>query len=406
MTPGPNSPWCQALRTKKTIVSVCKAWWRAGIEFIYEEVVLRRACQVSALRHTLGHSGLGNLVKRIVFRCYVPSDYTAIFLSDMNRIFDFCPRASSLAYCDPFPSTFDIIRPSSALTCHQIFSTLTRLDCCRSWDFGLLIAMLGDCGHLKSLSFHIPNTWPKGQTSNIALIHLQDLRVHISNGAVKNFSRVFSWNMPALIGVAIVNAVSSYHLVSAFGDFCRIHGSGLKFLDLGLSNLYHGANLSDIGRWCPTLAHVVLPHNYYSDPDSHPHIIAHPTVQWVDFWGVEYGNHTTPDTSSMYPWIRTSLPALRGMRMFDRAFVDLPDLPTTLLPNTILSTEVIEYKFPGIHILCDSDRVVRMDFIREIEEEQSDDSSYEGSDDDDDSNDSSTESTSSEPDDEELRSIL
>src|ERR1700691_1480708 len=50
---GPQSPWCQSLRSKKALVSVCKAWWCAGVDMLYAEIVLRRVGQVPALIRTL-----------------------------------------------------------------------------------------------------------------------------------------------------------------------------------------------------------------------------------------------------------------------------------------------------------------------------------------------------------------
>ncbi|KAI0757939.1 hypothetical protein C8Q74DRAFT_289204 [Fomes fomentarius] len=63
---GPRNPWLIQLRTKKALVLVCKAWSAPATVVLYDNIVLRRMGQISALANTLlKHSKLAVLVRSL-----------------------------------------------------------------------------------------------------------------------------------------------------------------------------------------------------------------------------------------------------------------------------------------------------------------------------------------------------
>ena len=84
---GPDSPWCEALRMKKSIVQVCNSWCQIGSELLYEEISIRRVGQISALLRTLdANNGIGDMIKTFEISCFTPTCYKSLFQVDIARI--------------------------------------------------------------------------------------------------------------------------------------------------------------------------------------------------------------------------------------------------------------------------------------------------------------------------------
>ncbi|KIM85054.1 hypothetical protein PILCRDRAFT_379983 [Piloderma croceum F 1598] len=114
---GSDSPWCEALRMKKSIVWVCKAWWQVGLELLYEEISMRRIGQNSALLRTLNaNNDIGHMIKNprnillytclllvaIPYFCILPSRHSAQLHTP--RIYIGCRNSVISYFISPVPT--------------------------------------------------------------------------------------------------------------------------------------------------------------------------------------------------------------------------------------------------------------------------------------------------------------
>lgn len=70
-----GGPWCQSLRTKKSLARVCKTWHYVTLGFLYRDVVLRSVSQIVNFARTVSEDPLtfGSRVRRLVFACLLPN---------------------------------------------------------------------------------------------------------------------------------------------------------------------------------------------------------------------------------------------------------------------------------------------------------------------------------------------
>src|ERR1700735_4081594 len=153
---GPNSPWCLTMRTKRSIIAVCRRWWQVGTEMFYEEVVLRQFGQIPALVRTLEDPivNIGILIKKIDIRCFVPIGYSSLYESELRRLFDSCPRVTHVGFnvsaspVDPATSPLRTHCVFRYLALQSVISTLTHLQCGPMVSFANLVAGLQLCTSL------------------------------------------------------------------------------------------------------------------------------------------------------------------------------------------------------------------------------------------------------------------
>ena len=139
---GPNSPWSKALRLKKSIISVSRAWYDAGVSFLYEDICIRRIAQIFDLLQTLKLSAkLGSLVRSFEIQCYLPLNITAEFNLCLNFLLNRFPRLSTFTFSSPcgLPSSVLVLPPSTNIT--HLRLSAARLE---------YSAVIGVLNHVKS----------------------------------------------------------------------------------------------------------------------------------------------------------------------------------------------------------------------------------------------------------------
>ncbi|GJE85383.1 hypothetical protein PsYK624_014620 [Phanerochaete sordida] len=105
LTYGPQSPWCAAMRTLKTVAYVSKAWHEAAMLRLYVDVVLRRPGQIIALSRTVRSSPhrFGVIVRNITLCCDVPDSMLRIVRDSLVDLIDYCPYLVGLSFQGAFP---------------------------------------------------------------------------------------------------------------------------------------------------------------------------------------------------------------------------------------------------------------------------------------------------------------
>jgi hypothetical protein len=85
-----RGPQCQDLRFKRAIISACKAWWLAGVDILYADIVLRRIGQMAALVRMLESPGndFDNSVRAIRVVFCVSDAYANFAQNVLNRVID------------------------------------------------------------------------------------------------------------------------------------------------------------------------------------------------------------------------------------------------------------------------------------------------------------------------------
>ena len=122
---GYSSRWSLALRVRKQLVLVCRAWWAAGISDIYANVYLHRVGQLPALVRVLeesaicesrtnegeaegsvgqplscdtGARGYGHWVTQITMDFHLPRSWLNVYREGTNRLLKLCPNLRSLVH--------------------------------------------------------------------------------------------------------------------------------------------------------------------------------------------------------------------------------------------------------------------------------------------------------------------
>ncbi|KAJ7136686.1 hypothetical protein C8R44DRAFT_767673, partial [Mycena epipterygia] len=79
LPPFYHSIWSVDLRMKRSIIGVCRTWYRIALGLLYESVTLRRIGQMPAFVCALeGRHELGVLVQNLNISCFVPHRYSTL----------------------------------------------------------------------------------------------------------------------------------------------------------------------------------------------------------------------------------------------------------------------------------------------------------------------------------------
>ncbi len=88
---GDQSAWFHSLRLMKSIILVCRSWYKVGAIFLYQHICIRRFPQPECLRETLYTSkprNLGALVKSLDIQYYIPEEFTPKFAETLCAIME------------------------------------------------------------------------------------------------------------------------------------------------------------------------------------------------------------------------------------------------------------------------------------------------------------------------------
>lgn len=341
---------------RKSIVMVCRQWNIVGTELLYEKAVFHRIGQISALAHTLEHNvSLGNLIKSIDIRCFVPPGYISLVKNDLRFIFDQCSRILQLAlneFQSPIHNTpprrawihSTLSGPYLSRDLSGVLSRLTHLECSDVVEFGDLVLMLQVCNELRSLIFYLSNDGPDLSPDPRYHLHLDcliSLRFTVKSRTSHLLTIPALWFMPNLRHLSIYHYDNEPN--SDFPErYCQPlfekYGRTLKYLHIRriVSNAVGFFDMEQLLRSCPLLEHLVLgPDIECTTP------VTYPSIMWIDLWG-------SATLVNRPLFTLATFPALRGVRELDRALSDAVEWPLVLPPNPDIDDLVFEY--PGLHI--------------------------------------------------------
>ncbi|KAJ7668533.1 hypothetical protein DFH06DRAFT_1378234 [Mycena polygramma] len=373
---GPESPWCQSIRAKITLLNVCWAWYHAGIDMLYENIAFRNVCQVSILLRTLRNQtsvDFGRMITEIGIHCFTPDGYSAVFQTDLNAVISHAPRLSSLllhpASSPPLPVVFKAIP-----------SPITNLDCGPTVNYYDLHEHLGHLSSsLLSLSIHLFTAPPNLPSFPIHTFpRLETLRCSV--GAASALTVVAEWLiLPSLKSFIFQYMLKEPSELKACLAFCKIRGQRLRTLSFWSSGAIHStkyyasssstSDIQSILQICPRLEHLVLP-----GPLAHSPELSHRTVKWVDFWTMH------GDSTSLFLETVTlpNFPALRGIR---QVIISAPllfgHIPTVIPPQLNLE-EPFEFSYPGFFLRHGSNRIYRNDVVDSLGAEYDDEDESDG----------------------------
>ncbi|EIM86558.1 uncharacterized protein STEHIDRAFT_156866 [Stereum hirsutum FP-91666 SS1] len=355
---GPNSLWCQTMRTKKAVMLVCKLWRDVGAEFLYEDVVLRRPAQPALLLRTLETPGIdyGHRISSLWLTCVTePSDYDDL-CRVLGGILSVSTRIKSFGLVNPFE-----YRPQDAGILVHDWSTMLNLlahSPCSACLTHLKLAVTGDTlvfdpcfmqnfPNLSSLDIDASRAVVNNQTAeefpSRSQIHLPELRhirctkkgytssahLHVLSSIISNPCSLLQLNM-LTIGFSDYSRSAS-HLREIF----RLCGPQLTYLhliehDSPVPFGYH--NLQEFMDYFPKLEHLVVPIRLVET-----YRWSHPTLRWLDVWTTfsirkRFQPRTYLPSLTLY---RQRCPNLIAVRKLD---IDLSyrsiDIPIRLPPDT------------------------------------------------------------------------
>ncbi|TCD59858.1 hypothetical protein EIP91_011287 [Steccherinum ochraceum] len=101
---GPQSPWADALRTKKALTMVCKDWRGCALRNLYASVTLRRVGQAFALVWTLESSNdpIAPFIRSLRITFHVPGNLRVLVSKPVTQLFQRCVHATSLQLSPSF----------------------------------------------------------------------------------------------------------------------------------------------------------------------------------------------------------------------------------------------------------------------------------------------------------------
>ncbi|KII86962.1 hypothetical protein PLICRDRAFT_43654 [Plicaturopsis crispa FD-325 SS-3] len=362
------------LRTKKAFVLVCRTWWPAAMEALYEEVMFRSPWQIAAFVRTVDFSSfdVASSVRRVGFLCALPTGCTSAIIHELSGVLHRCHKLKSLTW-DPCYEEEPLPRPVGELICP---TGLTRLECGETVEFlDLISALRGVSCNLLSLAFILPPDveaeTQSTQNFQVALNRLETLRVRyaqlpIAHAALRLMTG--NWTTPCLKRLTLHSGSPYDHdplqtLWEVMVTFCRSHCQRLEYFRYVPYNVQQciGFNFQPILDICPALKHVVVDLGCYMP-------IRHPAIQCVDIEvSIEHLDYTrfkylTFDNALSVE----NLPSLVSVRLLDNALGDLPEIPYIISPlegRDERRESDLEFKYPGVHICYGADRVYRPDMM-------------------------------------------
>ncbi|RDX43003.1 hypothetical protein OH76DRAFT_1410538 [Lentinus brumalis] len=327
ITEGSNNPWLRALRLKKTLPLLCKAIYWPGMEILYEDIVIRRMGQISALAQTLRSDDLGqklaSMVKTIrIESCPVWLPCADVLREDLAFIISQCTTLTRFSYRphDNFPTVgpfeehdvqyYGWFNPTWLY--QQSFEPEVEPLLTRCFASGLRFLSLGvslDCTTVRCLH-HILSSAEKlesltlGPTKGCSACHsligmpqlqlprLKELQLYYGTASESDIdSHIRSCRqMPLLTRLTIM-----LREWAAVSTLIETAGHGLTYLHLyPLADALRKSQCNSINTLataCPKIEHLVIPLAIVATwpnglPVSKLEITLHsPTLRYLDLWG-------------------------------------------------------------------------------------------------------------------------
>ncbi|RPD72299.1 hypothetical protein L226DRAFT_490571 [Lentinus tigrinus ALCF2SS1-7] len=404
---GANNPWLRELRLRKALPLICKTSYWPGMEILYEDIVIRRMGQISALAQTLRSSDLGPklalLVKTIrIDSCPVWLPCSDVIRDDLSFILSQCTALSSFSYRphDNFPivGPYEEHDPQFSgwynptwlyqqsfslqlepLLTHCLVSGLRSLDLAMPLDCATIRCiheMLASAERLESLTLGTlracPECFSLAALPPHKLPRLRELQIYYgSHAGIDHYIRS-SWQMPRLARLTIM-----LREWASVDDLIQTVGQSLTYL-----HLYPIADALRKSRWesiesvgvaCPRLEHFIAPLSMFATwPNGLPITsvqisLNSPTLRYLDLW-CEVHEKTLPGPDPEHGTLREQLisspsqvPSLRCVRLLatsrlpgpqwkhsTRTSTRSPDWPAICNPALLDedSDQVLYYRLP------------------------------------------------------------
>ncbi|TFK70172.1 hypothetical protein BDN72DRAFT_839382 [Pluteus cervinus] len=324
-SPDPKSPWCWNLRTKKSILLVCKRWNAVGASFLYRDVAIPEIGALMLLSKTLedNPNRLGSLVRILTLKCFIPQSYFKLMVRRLNILFSCCSRLQHIRYFytmrpDPCPEDLPIPNSATQVTLgpwmtfrhgpgrlQQISDRLTVLSLCLV-AFADPFEQQVNFPHVKSF------------TANIE-IYAESI------GALDSIFKNFTFPLLKNFVICILHCDSEEEpdeCAQAFGffaDFCKRHNETIRTLSVLSMTSFVSRHIGIYTRamvdQCPSLDRL----NVVSEGVNE---LAHPTVTELDLWRGE--THTGDVFKTDLPDHTLDFPSLRHLRVFSFDLMKYP----------------------------------------------------------------------------------
>ncbi|GJE89733.1 hypothetical protein PsYK624_058390 [Phanerochaete sordida] len=350
-----------SLKSKLTLMRVCRAWHAYAVEQLYEFIWISSAAQAKKLAHTLVLQSLqspactyGSFVRRIhiqtpvLERC-APADLLAIVEVTPNLVVysDHHSLQRSLyddgpdPRCSPEAILKLVANPKirrlswtsygDAPFQQRMTPLLTNLAT------QLEFLELSSCSPNFRAMFAQPTT--AGTKMDVRLPSLKALKLSLDNNT---FAVLSSWDMPKLANLSVLSSDFSY-TGPGFASFFQAHGEKLVQLELGHSSSLiekhyltapHRAQPATpipLATWCPNLREFICSADaewHWQSPDwitAHILLPAHPNIEFIGIRDIDKRMRDDPDSFSREPFFtlyellasllrKDAFPALKYLR--------------------------------------------------------------------------------------------
>ncbi|OCH92831.1 hypothetical protein OBBRIDRAFT_885961 [Obba rivulosa] len=406
---APTTSWAYILRLKKTLLSVCKAWWSLFIPSLYHDIVLQGPNQILALARTIrhGHFDVAPLIKRIHLQCFLPFEQARIAFHELEYILHQAVGLGALIVGHQFMTTYSSeskgYQEKPVGVIKSLSLRLTKLE--YRYDpvdqvniFKPLLAIefsltsVASFSQLVSLAVPLSSQLATGLSRArrpsiaIQLHRLKELHVFCHMDA--EFDVFDSWEMPCLKQLIL----TLHARLSLFDEentmyqsFLMQHGGGIEYLDMSVTtrhtDFHHLWRSLDL---CPKLRHFVIAIITVGVDAllmaSLQHPVAHPSLLYVDIWADLEDDCFNLDFATRF---------LQQVRFFHVDLAHLLHLPRLFHPSMQLAEgEVLTHTLPTFRI-SQTRRRISIDYPIYTDDDPEDEDYVTDSDDSSDSDDES-----------------
>ncbi|KDQ60159.1 hypothetical protein JAAARDRAFT_191563 [Jaapia argillacea MUCL 33604] len=375
---GEMSVWSQTLRDKKSIVMVCKAWLDVGLEYLYEDIVLRRITQIPPLVWTLHitRPDFGAFVKGLNVICVVPDAFRSLFETGMKCILSRCPRLINVSLrFTSLPSPYKSPDPPLSWI-GSAPGSVEGIGLNEQLAFSPSIAThLSTSEALVSLTITLPaypSTCDSPFRTFLSFHRLEYFQCAVDRRTAIELANVSKhWSLPRLRGVTFeLTSCGPWVNTEPFSTFCGTY-SHLQYLHIWPYLLYTG-NLFDVQpviARCPNLQHLIFPLE-----SKFP--VEHPALMYIDVW-LPAAHKAVVLPSPLV--VSGSFPALRCTRTLDRSLNPFSQLPMLFRPQEGVGSisENRIHHLPGVIVRETLSTIVQLRDLSNAEDSEDSDESYE-----------------------------
>ncbi|KAH6913873.1 hypothetical protein BKA70DRAFT_646918 [Coprinopsis sp. MPI-PUGE-AT-0042] len=352
-----NSHLSLVAERKRTLMSVCKDWYRANKRYLYEHIDIKRPTQLLALSRSLKNwSENTSLVKHLHIRCYATEEWKGSFSTKLQDVVDHLPNLTGFFFGhDVFAGTYTLPRFRNAireLHTAWLLPTIPTVSASSSPN-----AFPG----LRILSLFVDSeTQWRGHSplfaNSLDFPELEQLEICAAtrdpSGAMLTIT---SWTLPSLKRLILrlswlpmdkFNEVSM-PLLTTHGCFLEELQLHCRFIE-GTEGMVEPSEPINLASLCPNLRHLVLNWNQWQK-------LSHPGVQWIDFWlSWSESNVKTRNRWQELPHKLIepkSFPSLQGTRVLDMQLSGLTNIAFDIPPWSVQNRgDTFEIEFMGYTI--------------------------------------------------------